>query len=169
MEQLLEQAQQAASLGFDAIAAKLHEKAEMARKLAIAYEHYRYVPASAVAAFNAKLRVQTNRPTTPADRDMLEPDRYFGYPSECCDQLVFTPISEYQHLPPADVLEKVKEALNRGCFDVLEIAKISPVATKFEDPDPIVFGRVTGCDDRFFIAEWGTDVKLTDLIDGTVG
>ena len=32
-----------------------------------------------------------------------------------------------------------------------------------------LFGVVTGCDDRFFIAQWDDDVKIEDILQGDEG
>ena len=55
----------------------------------------------------------------------------------------------------------MSEAKARGIFDTFEVAQIDSVV---EYKDPIVFGRIEGCGDRFFVAEWADDVSITDLI-----
>jgi hypothetical protein len=30
--------------------------------------------------------------------------------------------------------------------------------------DPIIFGKIDGCTDRFFIAQWDDDVKIEDIV-----
>lgn len=62
------------------------------------------------------------------------------------------------HLPPPKVVEAIKIHQDRKVFDYLTIACVLNV------PDPIVFGRLNDSDDRFFIAQWGEDVCLDDLI-----
>jgi hypothetical protein len=55
------------------------------------------------------------------------------------------------------VLEKMREAKKCNCFDSFEIAKIESIEVK---KDPILFGRVNECGDRFFIAQWDDDVTI---------
>jgi len=31
-------------------------------------------------------------------------------------------------------------------------------------PDPILLGRITGCENRYFIAQWDDDVKIEDIL-----
>jgi hypothetical protein len=150
--------------GFSAAAARLRAVADRKRRLTLAYEHYRYVTSEKIEAFQAKLKAATLNATGREGSDL-----YHNY-----DTLVFVPIelwtgqkhSKGQGLPPADVITKVAEAKRHGVFDTLEVAYIDTVR---EYKDPIVFGRIDGCDDAFYIAEWGDDVSISDLIDDNDG
>lgn len=166
---LEEQAKLAKESGFTAVATELERKVMLGRKLAIAMEHFRYVKPENVAAFQAKLKAKTERPATAEEQNgsMWKA----GYRvSTIMDQLVFHEMGAYAGLPPADVMEKVSAARalktkdGVKVFDSYEVAEVQPVATHVKLPDPIVFGRIAGCDLRFFIADWGTDVKISDLI-----
>ena len=152
--------------GFTKAAELVVAKTTLARKLALAYEHYRYVTQKQVDEFNRKIMAETNRPTRTGD---LQYDSYGGYITHVADQLVFEAANKYKGMPPTDVLEAVKEAKTRGVFDGYLVASIQPVATAVKRPDPIVFGRVNGCDDYFYIAQWGNDVKLSDIISPSQG
>ena len=127
-------------LGFKAASTKVKELSVKQRKMAIAYEHYRFVRPEKIQAFNAKLYKKTR-------------DDYGSY-----QQLAFTPVEEYQDVPPAHVLEKMEAAVERNCFDAFEVAHIINVK------DPILFGRIKGCPDRFFVDQWDDDVKIEDII-----
>jgi len=151
MTKLAEHAAMAAEAGFTAAAAQAEAVADRAGRLARAYEHYRFVKAEKIAEFNLRLYNETLRRTGQAGRNMN--DHY--------DKLSFTPVEKYATLPPADVLAKVKEAAGARIFDTMEVAKIESVV---EYKDPIVFGRIEGCTDRFFVAQWGSDVQITDLL-----
>lgn len=156
---LLEQAAEAREAGFTTVATELERKAKLATNLAKAYEFFRYVSREAYDAFQKKILDKTKRPATEADRARLG-----RYTTEVADQLVIVDMGAYPGLPPADVLLKVKEARAMEIFDRFEVAEIQPVATQVKLPDPIVFGLVDGCTDRFFVAEWGTDVSINDLL-----
>lgn len=132
------------------------------QKLAQAYEHYRYITKDQIEAYQDKLRKSTVRPAVGDERYDYRSGRNV---SHVCDQLRFQSVEKYAGTPPQDVLEAVKVAKERGIFDGFEVADIQPVATKFKMPDPIVFGVVNGCTDRFVIAEWGDDVKVSDIIE----
>ena len=67
-----------------------------------------------------------------------------------------TPLDEYTGIPPEFVLKKIEE--HRVSFDTLVIAEVNSVK------DPLLLGRINGCSDRYFIAQWGEDVKLDDII-----
>lgn len=159
---LEEQAKLAKEAGLTAVVTQIEEKVAMAKKLAVAMEHYRYVTEEKFSEFNAELKKKTERPwQSSADGPQWT---QHGYVEKVADQLVVVDIGKYAGLPPTDVMAKVVEAKARRCFDSFEVAEIQPVATQVKLPDPIVFGRIQGCTHRFYIAEWGTDVSITDLI-----
>ena len=137
--------------GFTKAAEVAKENAKRAGKLARAYEHYRYVSQESIEAFQDKLYEETKKRTGKAGVD-----EYVTY-----DALVFDSVEEYPGIPPADVLGVVSTARSSGVFDDYEVAYVKSVRVY---NDPIIFGRIKGCSDRFFIAQWGDDVKLTDLI-----
>ncbi len=79
-------------------------------------------------------------------------------------RLSFVKLENYDRdVPPMDVLEKIDEAKKIGCFDYFEIAFIEEVKK-----DPIVFGRIEKCPDRFFIAQWDDDVSIEQIIMASV-
>lgn len=127
-------------LGFTKAAESIMQTKRLARKLAVAYEHFRFVRIEKIQEFNAKLYLKTKN-----DRD--------GY-----KKLSFTPLGHYEATPPADVLDALETAITRDCFSSFEVAHITRV------PDPILFGVVDGCTDRFFIAQWDNDVKIEDIL-----
>lgn len=131
-------------LGFKAAAAGLEKKALRAKKLMLAYEHYRFVRQEHIAAFNAKLMKAGK------NMDNINLMEY--------QRLEFVPTEYYQNVPPADVLEALGVAQKRECFDSFEVAYIKNIK------DPLLFGRIDQCADRFFIAEWDSDVSIKDLL-----
>lgn len=126
-------------LGFTAAGAKVKELSLRKRKMAIAYEHYRFVRPEKITAFNEKLM-----------RDSRKGGDY--------KTLTFTPVDRYAEVPPAKVLDSLETAQGRKCFDSFEVAHIINVK------DPILFGRISGCADRFFIDQWDDDVKIEDIL-----
>ena len=120
-------------LGFKKLKDGLAKARGMQKKLALAYEHFRYVKQDKIDAFNEKLRPH---------------NKY----------LAFTGIEEYDKVPPTDVLDALEKAQEIGCFDSYEVAHIAEVK------DPILFGRITDCPDRFFIAQWDDDVRIEDIL-----
>jgi hypothetical protein len=171
LKELETRAAAAQDAGFEAVAANLRWKAEKGRKLSIAYEHFRYITEEQVNSFNEKLKDQTRRPLDAEQAKRLKDQQIPHHPTRwegatvIHDELVFCELNKYQGLPPNDVLEKVKSAMEKGCFDVMEVAEVKPIATVVKLPDPIVFGRVNGCTDRFYVCEWGVDVSINDLLD----
>lgn len=65
-----------------------------------------------------------------------------------------------------DYINIKEKAQKLKCFDTFEIAKIEAVE---ERKDPIVFGCITGCPDKFFIAQWDDDVKIEDILTESEG
>lgn len=121
-------------------------KIDRARKLKVAYAKYGFVTEEAIQKFNEKLRKETLRD---------EPNAYHF------KQLAFFTPQNYGEIPPQFVLEKMKDAAADNIFDSFEIAKIE---WKVEIKDPILFGRIEGCTDRFFIAQWDDDVSIEDIV-----
>lgn len=133
-------------LGLKSASKKVKDLRELKSKMTIAYEHFRYVKQEKIDAFNEELR----------KKSLKDNSQYISY-----DVLNFIPLETYQEVPPVDVLDKIEEAIKLGCFDTFEIAKIESVK---EVKDPIVFGRITGCPDRFFVGQWDDDVKIEDIL-----
>jgi hypothetical protein len=71
---------------------------------------------------------------------------------------VETPIREYAGMPPDTVIETFKEHRDRKIFDYFTIAEVKGIK------DPLLLGRFTWSDNRYFIAQWGEDVCLDDVI-----
>ena len=114
--------------------------------MAIAQENFRYVKQEKINTFNKNLEEETKK----------ENPNSYTYKS-----LIFIPIENYEEFPPVGVLDKIEEAQKMGCFDSFEIARIQDVVVL---KDPIVFGRINKCPDRFFIAQWDDDVKIEDIL-----
>ncbi len=131
-------------LGFKRVAQELKFMGERKRKLAVAYENYRYVRQERIDAFNAKLKKET----------LTGKEPYSG----AWKALEFTTIESYPKVPPDEILALLETAQERKCFDAFEIASIREVK------DPILFGRIQNCPDRFFIGQWDTDVKIEDIL-----
>lgn len=127
-------------LGLTVAANRLKKGKALKRKLAVAYEHYRFVRPEKIEEYQTKLRKATL-------------DRRGGYKT-----LAFTRLEHYGEIPPSATLEALEVAQERGCFDYFEIAHVVKVE------DPILFGRVDGCKDRFFVAQWDEDVKIEDIL-----
>lgn len=138
-------------MGFEAAASDLEKKIEFKRKMLIAYENYRFVTPEIFNRFNEDLKERTIKRSGTKGKDL-----YHNY-----DKLVFKKVSEYKDSPPAQVLDDMRTAKAMGCFDTFEIAKIEATV---EYKDPIVFGVIDGCDDRFFISQWDNDVKISDIL-----
>ena len=134
------------ALGFTKAALEIDKTKEFNRKLSEAYLHYKIVRSEHIEAFNKKLKTRTYRDSV----------YYVEY-----EKLVEIDIAEYGAVPPDAVLEKLREAKEHNCFDYFTIAKIESVK---EYKDPILFGRIEGCSDRFFLTDWDNDIKLSELI-----
>lgn len=143
-------------LGFKKIASELKEKEDMKRKITIAYEHFRYVKQEKIDSYNEKLKKQTEKREGKQGVNL-----YLVY-----DKLSFTPIADFRQIPPQETLDKVEKAQEIGCFDTFEVCKIESTR---EYKDPIIFGRIKGCPDRFFVAQWDDDVKIEDILSETEG
>lgn len=145
--------QEAKELGFTKAVNAAEEKLTMIRKLHLAYQHYEFITEEKIEAFKEKLKAKTLDVENPGTMSV-----YHNY-----DTLLLQSPETYKAIPPAEVLAKFKEAKARGVFDTYEVASIESVR---EYKDPILFGLVSGCTDRFFICEWGDDVSFAELRKG---
>ncbi len=125
---------------------KVKKIREMKRKMTIAYEHYRFVKQDKIDAFNKKLEAESKK----------DYSNYYTVKT-----LLFTPLENYSEVPPEAVLDKIEEAIERNCFDTFEVAQVKEVTVQ---KDPIVFGRINDCPDRFFVAQWDDDVSIEDIL-----
>jgi len=117
------------------------------KKMEFAYSNYLFVTNEKINKFNEKLRYEN------VGHETVKGERF----SSTYKKLSFTPISDYPSIPPKDVLDAIEKAKLNKCFDRFEIAKIEWIK---EVKDPIVFGRIDGCSDYFFISQWDDDVKI---------
>jgi len=129
-----EKAELLLELGMTKIAEKVLRKGLGKKKLLQAIEDYRYATGEDLDEFN---------------KDMKQ----YG------KELVVVEIKDYDRIPPDDVLEALKTARAKGCFDTFHIAYIRKVK------DPLLFGKIDEFKNLyFFIAQWGDDVKIEDII-----
>lgn len=145
-------------LGFHSAALNLQTKLDLKKKLMIAYENYRFVPQEAIDRFNTALYKKTLKKEYK--------DKNGDYHYQTYDRLGFTEIQNYPECPPQHVIDRMKEAKAHGCFDSFEVAKVATVEVR---PDPILFGRINDCNDRFFIDQWDNDVSIDQLIGSNEG
>lgn len=91
---------------------------------------------------------------TAPTNDFLSPakDRISGFAWE------EVPVKEYKAIPPDHALEALKVARDKEIFHDFTIASVSHVK------DPLLLGVLEGVEDRFFLAQWGEDVALDDVI-----
>lgn len=70
-------------------------------------------------------------------------------------------IEDYAGIPPIDIVDKLAIHKARNIFDEFTVASL-----KFTKKivDPIIFGRINNDPRRFFIAQWGEDIHIEDLM-----
>ena len=141
-------------LGLVAAATTLTQQVALAKKLEVAYEHYRFVTKEKIDQFNQKLYKTT-----------MKPGGQFGQGSY--QQLTFTSLALYRAAPPSEVLDALEAAQALQVFDVFEVATITE--QHIPKPDPILFGRIDGCTDQFYISQWDADVRIEDILQADEG
>lgn len=142
----MEKTERLEKLGFKQASNRVKELRELNRKMEIAYKNFRHIRQEKIDTFNEKLKKES----------MVESKSSYQY-----KYLKFTPLEEYTEVPPDTVLDEIEKAQAIGCFDTFEIAKIEDVVVT---KDPIVFGRINKCPDRFFIGQWDDDVKIEQIL-----
>lgn len=139
-------------LGLNAAAREVMRLSSLAQKCAVAYEHYRFVTQDHIDKFGHALRERTLQ-------------QIGGYQT-VWDAVAVVPLQDYAKVPPSSALDALEEAQRLGCFDTFEVAIIQSVR---QVKDPILFGRIEGCPDRFFVAQWDLDISIDDLLQGDEG
>lgn len=71
---------------------------------------------------------------------------------------VEVPVANYDGIPPEHVLLRLAEEKQKGIFQEYHVASVENIH------DPLLLGIVKGCEDRFFLSQWGDDVSLDDVI-----
>lgn len=138
-------------LGLTKCATELKKELTIRQKLAVAYEHYRYLTPEKLVAFNTKLRKETEKD---------EGKNAWGT-IKSYKRTKQTPLKDYEKVPPDAVLDALETAQGRGCFDAFEVMTLE---SHKEVPDPILLGKVEGSPDLFFIAQWDEDIKIEDIL-----
>jgi hypothetical protein len=134
-------------LGLNAAADKMKRAREQARKLRIAFEHFRVVTPEQVQRFQEELWSERH----------TDPYTYGLY----YKTMRFTALEIYQDVPPAEVLQKIREARELKCFDRFEVLTLEAQEVT---PDPVIFGRIEGDDNRYFVAQWDDDVRIEQIL-----
>ena len=68
-------------------------------------------------------------------------------------------VKEYTGIPPQKVLDRLKQVREMKIFDYFTIASVKGIK------DPIVLGRFNDDNDnRYFVDQWGDDVKIEELM-----
>ena len=138
-------------LGLTQCATRIEEELTVRQKLAVAYEKYRYLTPAKIEAFNVKLREETEK---------KEGKNQWGK-IKSYKRTKMTPLEQYGSVPPETALAALEAAHADQCFDSFEVMTVE---WHKEVPDPILFGVIKGCADRFFIAQWDADVKIEDIL-----
>jgi hypothetical protein len=146
-------------LGFDSAAKNIDAKTKTRRKLMLAYENFKVLTPEALAIFQQELRKKSEeiyrdgKRVAKIDKSRMQTIKY--------DRVRFQPLSKYPECPPAEVLTTLKEVKGRDIFDSFEVADVESVEVR---EDPIIFGKINGCPDFFFIAQWDNDLKFEDMV-----
>ncbi len=130
---------------------------ELREKLRLAFEFYRVVEPRHIDEFNMSLRKKTRSRVREGGQFRLT-----------WQELEFTRIENYRHVPPPEVLVELRKAKGLKWFDYFEVATIG-IRTEYRTiptriKDPILFGRIKESENRYFIAQWDDDVKIEDIL-----
>lgn len=103
---------------------------------------------------------QSNDPMPPSDSLYIYRNTIHSQASSGIGKFVWqeTKINEYAGIPPKQVLDKLQETQEKKIFDYFTIATVNEVK------DPLLLGRLSNHADRYFLAQWGNDVSLDEVI-----
>jgi hypothetical protein len=108
---------------------------------------YKILPKKTIDMFEAENKVTLTTDGLKLHIDPLE--KYYGNPKNgnAKDRII-----------PNDVLEKIEDAQERELFDEFQVLWAAKVK------DPIILGCIDGCEDYFFVAEWGDDISFDEIV-----
>ena len=141
-------------LGLHRIATALETKAnKVLKEFAISAAGYKRINRSELYKFNEDLYALGD---LTSKRTLIETplENYVGQDKAEGDMVLEAELA----IPPADVLEALKVAKGAELFDAFSVLHIKYV------PDPILCGKINESKDLYFIADWGTDVRLSDIV-----
>jgi hypothetical protein len=133
-------------LGLKKAAEKIEKTREFIRKTEIAYKCFRHLTPAKIEKFNELLRKETFK----EDKDAY----YYKH-------LNFESWEEYDAVPPESVLSRMEQAIEKDCFDKFEVCTI---VQEKKLKDPIVFGVIDNCPDKFFISQWDDDISIDEIL-----
>lgn len=140
-------------LGFTAAAAGVERDRVLAHKMRVAWENTESVITPEIfAKFCEDLRRQTERKTGQTNQ--------WGEHSTF-DTIKLTSLADYPEVPPKEALDALKRVKDLGCFDSFEVATRKSVHVI---PDPVIFGRINDCPDRYTVAIWGDDLPIREWL-----
>lgn len=151
---LVTEAEKYKALGLTAIAEKIESKGLKAwREFAISAAGYKRINHSELVNFETELRKISDYSSK---RELCQTplEQYVGQNRAEGDMIN----EQEMGLPPTDVLEKLAVAQKSKLFDYFTVLHIKYV------PDPILCGHIKESKDLYFIAEWGDDIKFSDIV-----
>ena len=77
---------------------------------------------------------------------------------------VETLLSEYNGVPPANILEALIESKNKITFDYYTIATLDISYANGAVDDPLLLGRINNSNKRYFIAQWDNDIDINKIV-----
>jgi len=144
------------ALGLESMARIVEVKSNrILREMGISAAGYKRINRSELDKFQKELEEISDMTSK---RRLLETplNRYVGQNTERVEGQAVMEVE--LGVPPQDVLDKLKIARDAKLFDDFAVLHIQRV------PDPILCGKINESNDLYFIAEWGDDVKLSDIV-----
>ena len=168
--------------GIDEAANLLENKIYLSKRMEVAYSHYKFIEPSILEKFCQQLKEKSYK------RDSCKHCNGSGKSTigflkkikncNCCkgdgwiseryEKLILTDLKEYKDAPPMDCLLDLKRAKDmeyegKKVFDRFEIGQIKEEIKANPKIDPVVFGIIDGCIDKFCITQWDDDVSFEQI------
>lgn len=168
----IERAKRLKALGFDAVADPLLARTQGLEKIKqLTGKNVTVITPKKIEAFlnriiRGKSGVGTQLRAVVSDENLTLNfvDHADGWRNELTVTWVEAAVAKYKGIPPDDVLGKLEEAKKAGAYDYFTIATVDTRLTKTPIRDPLLLGRINGSTDRYFLAQWGDDISLDDVI-----
>lgn len=172
--------------GLDAASKLVGDKILRVKRMTAAYDKYRFIEPATFDRFQAALKERTLKKDpckwchgSGKTKEFAWMKAYEvtcigchgdGWRTQRYEKLVLTPLNEYTEIPPMDCLLDLQKAVQMEVdgarvFDRFEVGTIKEIVEQNPKIDPVVFGIIDGCVDKFCITQWDDDVSFEQIME----
>ena len=166
--------------GLDKAANIVNNKISLKLRMEAAYKSYNFIEPATFDKFNKELKERTLKAyqCTACNGSGIIAKLFIvrhvcysclgnGYIELRFEKLVFIPLNEYEEIPPMDCLLDLKKAVSFSVNEmrIFDSFEVGIIREEIQKPDPVVFGIIDGCVDKFCITQWDDDISFEEIMD----